>query len=102
MGVMPFWSKTPQMEIGCGLDFSDSLPAGVTITECECSATAFSDDTDAGDELLSGGTSATISGSVATILVSAGSAGTLYNLRFLATLSDNQVIEGVGRLMVDI
>lgn len=101
MGVMPFWSKTPQMQIGCGLDFSDSLPSGLTISSCVCSATAFLDDSNATSEILSGGTNADINGSVATILVSQGEAGVLYNLKFVATLSDNQVVVGLGKVMVD-
>lgn len=81
----PLFTKHPNEAVNIGIDFSDRLPSGATISSS--SATLLSGDVTIG--------SSAISGSVVYCRCSGGTAGTQSSINFTATLSTTEVLVGI-------
>jgi hypothetical protein len=88
VGTFP---KQPSESYTVGVDFADKLPTGVTVANGTVTAIDPAG-TDVSGIVLSD-TSATISGTKALIRVLAGVHGLAYRLKFVCTLSNNDVRE---------
>lgn len=101
MGVQPFYAKRVFEKITIGLDFTDDIPSGVTISSGVASAKKRYDNSDATSALLADGTTVTVSGLTGSIVVSAGAVGTWYEVYLQMQLSDGQKREGMALVFVD-
>lgn len=72
------------------IDYADRMPSGATLSSCTVSAVILPAGT--ADNSVISSTTATVSGTAASVFVRAGVAGFRYAIRFTATLSDTTVL----------
>ena len=95
-----FVKKTTTGEFDIGVDFTDKLASGRTISSCTVGAIVLKTGANATSTVLADGT-ASVVGAVATEQITGGSAGQKYRLRFTATLDDSSTISEDVYLFVE-
>lgn len=104
MGVVPFFPKQVAEKFAIGLDFTDELGAGISLTTtASASARNRNTEVDATSVLLAAGTTITvdIANKTGKISIDGGVAGTWYEVFFLMTCSDGSILRGIATVFVD-
>lgn len=101
MGVIPFYTKSPTERFTIGLDFTQELPSGVTLTSGICVAINRKTEAVATSVLLANGTTVTISGNIGKISIDGGVSGTWYEVHFTMTCSSSTTLKGKAVVFVE-
>ena len=99
MGVN-FFTKQPNESFLIGIDFTNSLPSGRTISSGAASSVNRKTGSSSTSTILAEGTTCTIASAVASIIVSAGSSGETHVVSMRLTLDNDDVIEGDAYIYV--
>lgn len=97
--MLSFPSKLTDEDIDLVVDFSNAVPAGVTISSASVTATVYSGVDGTPSAIVNG--SATISNSLITQTIDDGTEGCVYLLTFSATLSDGQIVRKQGYMAIE-
>jgi hypothetical protein len=103
MAVVPFYTKYPTEKFAIGLDFTEEMPSGATLSSGVCSAIYRKTEATATAVILPNSTTPTldIPNNIARITTEAGAAGTWYEVHFTMTCSNGAIIKGRAVLFVD-
>ena len=113
-----FIIKDPQANVQYGLDWSDWLPAGDSLSSCTVTIETISGDaaplalpTNAGTDVtitggitnirVDGGTDVTITGAITNIRLNAGTAGNIYNIRAKVVTAEGNTDARHFRIVVE-